>query len=201
MQRLILLLVVSLNAISALSNDSQTGIFSVDFKTLQVQLEGKEFVPPVMILGSNDRLTVSFDELKDDVNYLRYYLEHCDALWKPSGLVADEYVTGFNEGAVDDYRFSAANTVNYVHYSITIPNEDINVKLSGNYLLKVFAENNPGETLLQIRFSVSENLLSVTGNVSSRTDIDTNGRHQQLDITVDAGRSEVQDLYLSLIHI
>ena len=70
--------------------------------------------------------------------------------------------------------------------------------ISGNYLLRVFPENDPDETLLQARFMVSEAKAGVVANVTSRTDVDYNDAHQQLSIEVDASKLNVQDMYSDL---
>lgn len=70
--------------------------------------------------------------------------------------------------------------------------------LSGNYLIQVFDENNPDETLLQSRFMVNEGSAAVESSLTSRTDIDYNDGHQQLSVTVDTERSGVADPFNDL---
>lgn len=166
--------------------DTSQAIFDPAFRSLKVTLDANEFAPPVITLGDPlSRLTVSFDELGDERRFMRYELVHCDALWQPEGLVASEFLDGFNEGEVEDYEFSRATLVHYVHYSITIPNREIRITETGNYLLRVYDESNPDETLLQARFGVSDFSAGVYAGVTSLTDIDTNRNHQQLGLTVD----------------
>lgn len=168
------------------ATDTSQAIFDPAFRSLKVTLDANEFAPPVITLGDPlSRLTVSFDELGDERRFMRYELIHCDALWQPEGLVASEFLDGFNEGAVEDYDFSRATLVHYVHYSITIPNREIRITETGNYLLRVYDESNPDETLLQARFGVSDFSAGVYAGVTSLTDIDTNRNHQQLGLTVD----------------
>lgn len=195
---LTLTLLYVMPAVNAWADDTRTGIFDNRFRTLQVGLAGRDMLPAVMTLGGNDTIVIGFDELTEDNSYLRYSLTHCDASWRPSPLVYSEYIDGFNEGSVTDFELSEATTVHYVHYRIVIPNDDIRIKLSGNYLLKVYREENPDNTLLQARFSVSEDCIGVAAEVTSRTDIDNNDRHQQLKLTVDAGRAGIRDLYSDL---
>ncbi|MDE5915621.1 MAG: DUF5103 domain-containing protein, partial [Duncaniella sp.] len=168
------------------ATDTSQAIFDPAFRSLKVMLDANEFAPPVITLGDPlSRLTVSFDELGDERRFMRYELIHCDALWQPEGLVASEFLDGFNEGTVEDYDFSRATLVHYVHYSITIPNREIRITETGNYLLRVYDESNPDETLLQARFGVSDFSAGVYAGVTSLTDIDTNRNHQQLGLTVD----------------
>lgn len=166
--------------------DMSQRIVNPAFKTLKVTLEGNEFAPPVIRLDDPaSRVTVSFDEISEDRRYMRYELIHCDAYWQPEGLVASEFLDGFNEGQVEDYEFSRATLVHYVHYTITIPNREVRIIEPGNYLLRVYDESEPEETLLQARFGVSDFSAGVFVGVSSLTDIDANRSHQQVDFTVD----------------
>lgn len=183
----------------AVTDDTMTGVFNDRFRSLQIQVAENPLAPPIINLGAGDRVIISFDELAEDRHYLRYSLTHCNADWRPSQLVELEYLDGFNQGDVTDYEFSRATTVHYVHYSITLPNEQMRFTVSGNYLLKVWDEERPDEILLQARFMVNEGGADVAGDVTSRTDIDYNKAHQQLSVVVDAERAFVSDPFNDLI--
>lgn len=164
----------------------RTAVYAPHFRSLQVYPEGNYYAPPIVSLGApSDRITVSFDEIADSRSYLRYRLVHCDAMWRPDGLLENEYLRGFNEANIDTYDFSQGTNINYVHYSLTVPNENIEYTLSGNYLIQVYNEDDPDTTLLQAAFSVTENTIELGAGVTSRTDFDYNGHHQQLDIEAD----------------
>ncbi len=180
-------------------DDTMTGSFDESIRTMQLSLNGDMFAPPVLIIGSSDRLLFSFDQLSDDMTYFRYRLVHCNANWQPSGLVDSEIVSGFNEGIVEDYAFSRGTTVNYVNYSFAIPNENISPLVSGNYLLKLYKENDPDNIVAQWRFMVCEHSARIGIEVSSRTDVDYNDAHQQLALTVDTERSDVEDPFNDII--
>lgn len=193
---IVILTILSLNANAA--ENTSTGIFHPDFRTLTIAIEGDRLAPPVITLGSSDRLIIGFDRIAEERDYLRYSIYHCDAGWHPSGMVDSEVFDGFNYADVENYAFSRGTTTHYVHYTITLPNEDFKFNLSGNYLLRVYPENEPDDILLQVRFMVSEGVANVSGNVSSRTDTDYNDRHQQLELQVDLNRYPVRDPYNDL---
>ncbi len=195
---LTLALLYVMPAVTAWADDTRTGIFDSRFRTLQVRLAGRDMLPAIITLGGNDTIVISFDELAEDRSYLRYSLTHCDASWHPSSLIYSEYIDGFNDVEVTDFEFSESTTVHYIHYRIVIPDDDMRIKLSGNYLLKVYHEEDPDKTVLQARFSVSENLAGIAAEVTSRTDIDINDRHQQLKFTVDVGKENIRDVYSDL---
>ncbi len=196
---LLLLMLLPMAVFAADGGDTMNGVFSPRFKTLQVKVEGNDYAPPVITLNTDDRVIVSFDELAEDHSYLRYSLVHCNSQWQPSGLVDAEFVDGFNLGDVEDYEYSQLTKVHYVHYSIALPNDEVRFTVSGNYLLRVFPENDPDNVLLQARFMVSEAKAVVGASVTSRTDVDYNDSHQQLSLEVDASKLNVQDMYGDLM--
>lgn len=180
------------------SENTMTGIFNADFRTLTVGVEGEPLAPPVLTLGSSDRLVIGFDALREERDYLRYSILHCDADWHVSDVVDAEVFDGFNYADVEQYQFSRGTAVHYVHYTITLPNEAFEFRLSGNYLVQVYPEENPDDILLQARFMVSEGVAAVGGEVTSRTDREFNGALQQLSLSVDLNRYPVRDIYNDL---
>lgn len=173
--------------------DTMTGIFRERVKTLRVVLNNDYFAPPVVVLGTNDRLEVSFDVIDEDRDYLRFRAMRCDANWQPSQVAEIEWLRGFNESVIEDYRFSMTTTVHYVHYSFEFPNEDISPTMSGNYLLQVYSEDDPDTVWLQQRVMITEQCAPISVQLTSRTDVDYNAAHQQLSVAVDLERAGVAD--------
>lgn len=180
------------------AGNTMTGIFDSDFRTLTIGLEGSMLAPPVISSNSTDKLIIGFDALREDRDYLRYSIYHCDADWSISDMIDNEVFDGFNYADINDYAFSRATSTHYVHYSITLPNHDFNFRLSGNYLLQVYEENSPEKILLQARFMVSENAITIGGSITSRTDIDYNSSHQQLSFDVDLNQYNVRNPFSDL---
>ena len=179
--------------------DTSHGIVDRNFKSLQLRVNGNQLSVPVITPGNGDRLEIVFDELSDDRRYMRYELIHCDARWQPEGLIDSEIIDGFNVGEVEDYEFSRSTLMHYVNYRITLPNDQMRIIASGNYVLRVYPEDDPDTTILRARFSVSENTMGLSGGVTTRTDVDTNSRHQQVELTVDTRGNNVENKYDDLI--
>lgn len=197
----ITLLLVTLCTAASLAQymDTRTCIFDGNFKSLQVKLSGNDYFPPILMLGSDNVIEVRFDELSPELSYLRYSVIHCNADWQPSALVDTEYLNGFNYANIENYEYSSGTFTHFVHYEFSLPNEEISFTKSGNYLVQVYREDEPDVILLQARFMVCENVVSVYPSVSSRTDIDYNIGHQQIDITVDTRDYRVRDIYQDLM--
>ncbi len=175
--------------------DTRTLITDTRFKSLQIRLDGNDFFPPIIALNSDDAINISFDELSEERSYLRYSVIHCNADWTPSNLTESEYVSGFNYGDITDYKFSIGTLCHYVHYSFTLPNDEIRFLVSGNYLVRIYNEDDPDNTLLQARFFVSENTVSVGTSVTSRTDTDYNNEHQQVSFIIDTRDYLIRNMY------
>ncbi len=197
--RLLCILLSCLAVAEAWALDTRTATFNERVKSLQVRLAADEMAPPVILLDTGDQLIFSFDHLAEERSYLRYRLIHCNADWQPSVLVDTEFLDGFNEGRIDDYDYSQMTTTHYVHYELTIPNAEVAPKVSGNYLLQVYSDDNPDDLWLQCRFMVSEQTAGILSEVTSRTDRSINESHQQLSVIVDTEHSDVADPYNDII--
>lgn len=157
-----------------------TKTYSNEIKTVQVIVNNNVFLPPIISLKGNDIVTVKFDKLSVENPYIRYRIFHCNADWTLSDLSEVDYLDGFNDQLVKDYRFSENTTVNYIHYDLSFPNNDVRMKISGNYAVVVSDDANPDKILLTACFSVAEQQMQIKASVSGNTDIDFNKSHQQL---------------------
>ncbi len=160
-------------------------IFVPNVKSLTSVVNGDWLNRPVMELNSSDQLRIGFDELSHNYHRFVYRLEHCEWDWTPSeGLFESDWLEGFNNNPIDDYRNSLNTTVLYTHYELTIPNDKCRLKMSGNYRLTVYDEDNADEAVLEVQFYVVEPLASVGLEVTTNTDIDHNMSHQQLSMSL-----------------
>ncbi|MBO4803221.1 MAG: DUF5103 domain-containing protein [Muribaculaceae bacterium] len=196
--RLIISLLCCLLATAALAQnqvDTRPHVFDNNVRSLKVCLASNMYIPPVLMMNSDDRLLVNFDYLDYDVHYLRYSVTHCNADWQPSQLVESEYVSGFNYADIEDYRPSEATYVHYYNYQFALPNADMKLLVSGNYLLSVYEQDDPDEILFQTRFSVCEGGVGVFPQVTSRTDVEYNNRFQQVSFEVRYKPNQIKDPY------
>lgn len=175
--------------------DTRPLIFDNNVHSLKVCLANNMYIPPVLMMNSDDCLLVNFDYIDYDVHYLRYSVTHCNADWQPSQLVESEYVSGFNYADIDDYAQSEATYVHYYNYQFTLPNPDMELLVSGNYLLTVYEQDDPSDILFQTRFSVSEGKVGVYPQVTSRTDVEYNNRFQQVSFDVRYKPNQIRDPY------
>ena len=170
-------------------------IFVPHVRSLTSVVNGDWLNRPVMELGSGDQLKIGFDELSHTYHRFVYHLEHCEWDWTPSqGLFESDWLQGFNDNSIEDYRNSINTTVLYTHYQFTIPNDRCRIKMSGNYRLTVYDEDQVDEKVLEVEFYVVEPQVSIGLEVTTNTDVDHNATHQQLSMSINYNTLRITSL-------
>lgn len=181
------------------SEPIRQGLMIPSLRSLSVKPLRDPLAPPVVNLAvPGDVVRITFDELADDHRYLRYSLEHCDAQWRPEGLVDSEFMDSFNEENIEDYAHSQATVVGYVNYAFTVPGPGMRLTQPGNYIVKVWDERDPDTLLATARIGVCDYSVPVSTEVSPVTDIDARDAHQQLSLRLDTRHIDLTDPYTDL---
>ena len=170
-------------------------------RSVQVVVNGNPLAPPVMPLGGRNHVCISFDELSHEYHRYIYKVEHCNADWTPSTEIFEsDYLEGFNGQPIENYTKSFNTTLLYTHYALCIPNENMALKLSGNYRVSIYDDEADGNDapVVQAQFSVVEPLIGIAAQVSSNTDIDFNREHQQVSFSLNYAGYNVTDPHREL---
>ena len=93
---------------------------------------------PVLFLGQSDQLELHFDDTESSIKAYYYTLQLCNADWTEARLPAFDYLKGFITQRIQNYRLSSGVQTRYMHYQALIPERNSGPTRSGNYLLKVF---------------------------------------------------------------
>lgn len=116
---------------------------------------------PIISLGSTEQLELHFDDLDADVKNYYYTFQLCNADWSVSNLQSYDYIQGFQSSRISNYRNSSISFTRYTHYQATLPERNSVPTRSGNYLLKVFRNNDTADLFFTKRFLVVANKVSV----------------------------------------
>jgi len=146
--------------------------------------------PPVVEMTSDETIAFSFDEMSHQYRRFTYRIQHCNALWEPSDILESDYLDGFNDQPIDDWENSLNTTFDYTHYRLTIPNDEVKLKLSGNYRLSICED---GREVAYFKFCLSEGMPLLSASVTDNTDIDTRESHQQVGLEVNYSSLRVRD--------
>ncbi len=198
MRRLFVFLCLVLSAKCVFAGRFCTQIYDENIRTLQVLPNGEVLQKPCIELNSVDEIVVSFDELSYEASNFYYRIVHCDAYWNESSLVSMEYLDGFDGGMIDTYEYSVNTTVNYIHYVLRLPNDDVHFKLSGNYVVVIARDGDfENGVVATACFSLVEPMVDINVDVNGVTRRELNGRYQSvvLDLMVEGvgARDYMQD--------
>lgn len=187
-----LCLLLFLALLAPLMTVARTIIHQPQLKSLQVVVNDQWLSPAVMRLGSSDVLNIAFDELSHDYHRYIYKVEHCETDWSPSqSLFESDWLEGFNGNPIDSYEPSVNTTVPYTHYAFSIPNEQMRLKMSGNYRIHIYDDTDDQQEVITIDFRVTEESMPLLLSASTNTDIDANATHQQVSLALDYGSYRV----------
>jgi hypothetical protein len=142
---------------------------------------------PVVYLQKYESLQLEFDELGDQYKNYNFKLVHCNHDWRPSILNDFEFLQDYNEFTVDDYEISLNTRTPYLHYNLTIPK----VKVSGNYVVKVYRSGNQSDLILTRRFVVYDSKISITLDPKFALDPAKRYSHQQIDFSIHYGDFQI----------
>lgn len=158
----------------------QNATYIPEIKSLQVIANGNFTEIPVIRLHSDQFITIGFDELAEDMSWISYRIIHCDANWQPDRISEMEFLNGFNQTAIEDAQPSFNTFTPYYHYQITLPAERF--RISGNYAVLFYKDEQPDKTIASACFSVSERTTEIIAELTTITDLGFNDEYQQLNI-------------------
>jgi len=167
-------------------------------RSVQLYREGWNLSYPVINLNSNDRLELHFDLLAEAPETYYYTFIHCDKDWKQSNIFVNQYIDGFPDNPVENFSPSFNTTVSYYHYKLSFPNERSVLKLSGNYIIRVYAADDPENAIITARFMVAENITKITSSVRRAQLAGYSDNSQQIDFTVDITGKNIFDPYRNI---
>jgi hypothetical protein len=147
--------------------------------------QGDPYSMPVLELGSTELLELHFDELGRQPRNYFYTFQLCNADWTPADLTFFEYMRGFTQNRILQYRMSSATTTPYVHYQVNLPEKSCLPFRSGNYLLKVFLNGDTSQLAFTRRMLLVQNQVPIAATALQPFDPALQLTHQKIQVNLD----------------
>ena len=190
----ILILLLSVASCPLSVNAQTQQIFNRNIKTLTLTVDDDPILPPYLLYGSRQHIDIEWDEMSHDYKRYRYHIDHCDWDWNVTdGIFESDYMEGLNDQLIEDFEKSFNTTQIYTHYKLRIPNKELRLRLSGNYRVLIYEEDEKDSPVLEARFCIYEREAGIVAQLSSNTDVDFNDRHHQMTLSVGFGGLQVFD--------
>lgn len=163
MKKILTTLIICLYAFNGIAQEItySNQVFDDRVQTVQLMKKGTDDRYPIIALGAGDQLELSFDMIAEKNEYFQYTLIHCDANWNPTSLQQNEYINGITFDNINDFKFSTNTYVKYVHYSLLLPNENMQPQIAGNYLIKVYRNFDETDLVLTRRMMILKPAVSI----------------------------------------
>ena len=161
---------IFLSLVTSLVAQTHVRVYNENIRTLRVTRE-------VLVLDEQEPMHISFDEMSHDVHMYTYSVQMTN-----SDLLSSEYLQGFTTRDIMDYAHSINTSREYTHYWFEFPNEDMRLTKSGSYRLTIYEDGDTDKKVAEVDFCVVEPLVQIDASVRASTDIEFNGRYQQIDV-------------------
>lgn len=179
-------------------------IYKSNIQTVKLHKYGDIYSYPVIMLNSNDQLELHFDDMDADFKNYYYTFQLYNADWTPANITSFEYIRGFQTNRITTYRNSSIVQTRYTHYQATIPERNSAPTKSGNYLLKVFLNDDTSKLYFTKRFLVVNNKAAVSAIITQPFNSNFFRTHQRVQVNVNTANAQInafspQDLKVSVV--
>ncbi len=179
-------------------------IYQPNIHSVKLHKNGDVYGYPVLMLNSGDQLELHFDDFDADVKYYYYSFQLCNADWTPANVQSFDYIRGFQSNRINTYRNSSIVQTRYTHYQAVLPERNSVPTKAGNYLLKVFLNDDASKLSFTRRFLVVNPKVSISAQVTQPFNGSYFRTHQRVQAAVNTANAQIntfspQDLKLVVV--
>lgn len=155
-----------------------------DVGSVKIQKKNNELSVPILNFRKNEQLLLRFDMFDANPKDLAYEVILCDKDWKQTALDKYDYIDGYETVYIREFNHSINTLISYMNYQTEIPSEDFSFKMSGNYVVRIFNEDEPKRTILQRRFIVTESEINVDAKIIRPQVVEDSRYKQQVEFNI-----------------
>ncbi len=179
-------------------------IYKPNIHAVKLYKAGDVYSYPALTLNSNDQLELHFDDIEADVKYYYYSFQLCNADWTPANVQTFDYIRGFQSNRISNYRSSSIAQTRYTHYQAFLPERNSAPTKGGNYLLKVFLNDDTSKLVFTKRMLVVNTKAAVSATVLQPFNGNFFRTHQRVQVTVSTAAGQIttfspQDLKVTVV--
>jgi len=149
-------------------------------KTIILQELGSNKQIPVIELGK--AFYLKFDDLNGDEADYYYKISRYNFDWTPSELRKNEYLSGMDDIHLQNTDNSYNTLQAFSFYQLTIPNSNVRITKSGNYMLEIY--NDDDELVFSKKFILYKNQASVGVSIKRSRNLEFINTKQIVQFTV-----------------
>lgn len=179
-------------------------IYKANIRSVKLYKLGDIYSYPVITLNSGDQLELHFDDMDGDMKYYYYSFQLCNADWSPANVQTYDYIRGFQSNRISTYRTSNLVDIRYTHYQAVLPERNSAPVKGGNYLLKVFLNDDTSKLVFTKRMLIVNPKASVGAQVLQPFDGNLFRTHQRVQVSVSTAAGQLnafspQDIKVKIV--
>jgi len=151
-----------------------------DIKTISFGTSENAYGLPIVNL--NEKLYLEFDVLNNLEEDFYYTIEHFNYDWTPSQLMKTEYLSGMDNLRIVNYINSFNTYQIYSHYELEIPNSQTRLKVSGNYIIKIYDDYD--DLVFSRKFMLMESKANIGVQVRRSRNVSLINETQSVDFII-----------------
>ena len=159
-------------------------VYSTNIHTVRFHPYGDQESMAIYKLNSGDKLELHFDDMETRVKSYYYTYQLCDYNWEPVNISPFDFIKGFTQQRISNYRFSSIAYTRYTHYQAVLPDANSLPIRSGNYIVKVFLDGDTSKLVFTRALLVLDSKSSVSARVVQPFTPDTYNTYQHIKFTV-----------------
>lgn len=159
-------------------------VYMPEIRTPRLFQQNNQQSLALITLNSSDLLELHFDDMSGVPKNYYYTYVLCNADWTPADVSPFDYIRGFPQNRLSQYRASTVTASRYVHYQALLPDRNCMPSKSGNYLLKVYLDADTSKLAFTKRMLVVDNRASVGAQVQQPFDNEILRTHQKIQVAV-----------------
>ena len=183
-----LFLIVNISAAKAQIPDH---IYKANIKSVKLHKYGDTYSYPVISLNSSDQLELHFDDMEADIKFYYYSFQLCNADWKAANVQTFDYIRGFQSNRITNYRSSSIVQTRYTHYQVTFPERNSAPTKAGNYLLKIFLNDDTSKLIFTKRFLIVNNKAAISAQITQPFNSNFFKTHQRVQVSVSTANGQI----------
>lgn len=160
-------------------------IYSQTINGVKLFQLNNQFSQPILQLNSGDQLELHFDDLSAYPKNYYYTYELCNSDWTTANVNVFDYLKGFNQNRISQYRIASIAEMKYVHYQVLLPERNAVPIKSGNYLLKIFLDADTSKLAFTKRLMVVDKMVSIGAQIQVPYDIQISRTYQKLQFSIE----------------
>ncbi len=187
----ILYLVVIFSGLTVIGQNNADAVRMAGIGSIKVFLRGNQMAYPIINLNSTDQIELHFDDLDGRVKNFYAGFELCNADWTSANLSTFDYIKGFSNIRLNQYRVSSLAFTRYTHYQAMLPDRNSMPTKSGNYLLKVFLDGDTSKLAFTRRVLVVNRQADIAAQILQPFNSELFRTHQKVQFSVSKSQMNI----------